>query len=329
MDPPSPRHRRTSRRLPRTRGDGPCAEGVERSVSLASPHTRGWTPHHAFLATAVGRLPRTRGDGPTPLPARSSRRSASPHTRGWTPEGGRRAGRAHGFPAHAGMDPGLPDGLTYTAGLPRTRGDGPSAVGGVASGQSASPHTRGWTRVAPVGHDEFFGFPAHAGMDPPDIARRVVARRLPRTRGDGPLVDHPAAREDQASPHTRGWTPGRRRWWRRWWGFPAHAGMDPHHSRNAHDPVGLPRTRGDGPPATRPGCAPAEASPHTRGWTWAEIGGGIQVQGFPAHAGMDPGQGPPQPRWSRLPRTRGDGPVSLTRHMDDEMASPHTRGWTR
>ena len=54
----------------------------------------------------------------------------------------------------------------------------------------------------------------------------------------------------------------------------------------------------------------------------------MQDVGFPAHAGMDRGGGGRARARSRLPRTRGDGPVTTSVNVDRGGASPHTRGWT-
>ena len=205
-------------------------------------------------------------------------------------------------------------------------------------------------------------------MDP--IIREWTSRcwRLPRTRGDGP---RPAAcwrRRMMASPHTRGWTQRGADYDVSTWGFPAHAGMDPRGDRARAVPGGLPRTRGDGPLTAIAKHVEAVASPHTRGWTWMLTVRDQGFAGFPAHAGMDPSNRPPQPRqersphtrgWTlprpagpeleagfpahagmdphrpvprtgppRLPRTRGDGPVTAGIGHLMPAASPHTRGWT-
>ena len=125
MDPQPAPPSETTRRLPRTRGDGPGDTFLRLQRGRASPHTRGWTragvaghvrghgfPAHAGMdplcdtcGRVLPRLPRTRGDGPgRPIPPAGVVR-ASPHTRGWTP--GRPSMRTSpaGFPAHAGMDP--------------------------------------------------------------------------------------------------------------------------------------------------------------------------------------------------------------------------------
>ena len=106
MDLVTPDRPHQQSRLPRTRGDGSSISRYCEMSRLASPHTRGWTPHragheidgsgfpaHAGMDPTVspdssrsGGLPRTRGDGPKDESHISLGEGASPHTRGWTPE---------------------------------------------------------------------------------------------------------------------------------------------------------------------------------------------------------------------------------------------------
>ena len=348
MDPSRSRRRTRRTRLPRTRGDGPVASQSVSEVPGASPHTRGWTPRRVLQPRRVGGFPRTRGDGPAHRPTMPAADGASPHTRGWTRDSQHPRVNLRGFPAHAGMDrwPGVErPGHPW---LPRTRGDGPCPAPATHIMYLASPHTRGWTPRQIVSVEADHGFPAHAGMDPSTMPRRTGRRRLPRTRGDGPLIEHFGRREFQASPHTRGWTPDPRVERMGCGGFPAHAGMDPRTPNPRKSPRRLPRTRGDGPVIEKCGEWQIEASPHTRGWTPCSRGTGTSESGFPAHAGMDPpstsrrrpigglprtrGDGPALPRLRpahrRLPRTRGDGPPSGVALVGIHRASPHTRGWT-
>ena len=192
-------------------------------------------------------LPRTRGDGPSMVSSSVDPRAASPHTRGWTRGVARLPGGRRGFPAHAGMDPDPDTRRCRRARLPRTRGDGPDYTGSVTQLNAASPHTRGWTRLARACGEIGDGFPAHAGMDPPSTTPARHRSRLPRTRGDGPITEWMPSWMAWASPHTRGWTrrDGPRTWHQP--GFPAHAGMDPPRKRWRQQPRRLPRTRGDGP----------------------------------------------------------------------------------
>ena len=50
------------------------------------------------------------------------------------------------------------------SGLPRTRGDGPAGRLSPGCWRTASPHTRGWTRIIQHGSRSLQGFPAHAGI---------------------------------------------------------------------------------------------------------------------------------------------------------------------
>ena len=193
---------------------------------MASPHTRGWTleardldrvqigfPAHAGMdrcragwSTTRTRLPRTRGDGPTVIPITSPHWRASPHTRGWTRPPVRLPRTAAGFPAHAGMDRSPSATPARPARLPRTRGDGPAAERIARQFQAASPHTRGWTRHDGDRDGNRDGFPAHAGMDLRRGRGLPPCRRLPRTRGDGPVPPETQDKMQRASPHTPGWT---------------------------------------------------------------------------------------------------------------------------
>ena len=155
-------------------------------------------------------------------------------------------------------------------------------------------------------------------------------KRLPRTRGDGPLI-------------AGAWLSKLRSW-----GSPAHAGMDrrcspaasshaavraPPHTRGwtpspaVRRSTGLPRTRGDGPlPDYR--ATTTAAPPHTRGWTPAGVLHRDAGPGSPAHAGMDPRSRRSRACGPRLPRTRGDGPDQDEFEYEEGLAPPHTRGWT-
>ena len=186
-------------------------------------------------------------------------------------------------------------------------------------------------------------------MDPRRRPAIGSARRLPRTRGDGPLTQAGSSCISKASPHTRGWTRETRRPDVSLEGFPAHAGMDPSRICPSPTPPRLPRTRGDGPGRGSTRRRRRQASPHTRGWTRDRPGRAGRPRGFPAHAGMDPrgvvsrtstpgfpahaGMDPRAGRDSStrswLPRTRGDGPMSVIEPTNTSRASPHTRGWTR
>ena len=186
------------------------------------------------------------------------------------------------------MDPAALAGCGSGERLPRTRGDGPATRYPRSQDGQASPHTRGWTLAGtpPAGWPT--GFPAHAGMDHDAISDALEGTRLPRTRGDGPLVGGTAGKVIGASPHTRGWTPCADQPGCQRLGFPAHAGMDRRRRGRCWACNRLPRTRGDGPCHADQAATLRRASPHTRGWTLFDHVLRRLVEGFPAHAGMDP-----------------------------------------
>ena len=284
MDPPAGALPLLRRRIPRTRGDGPASRRARRPFSKDSPHPRGWTPASwqarggklGFPApagmdrlgsnrrTGGRRIPRTRGDGPSIDSPRSSPASDSPHPRGWT-GGLRHHDRlAGGFPAPAGMDPA---GGRGGRGIPRTRGDGPSARPPRRRMARDSPHPRGWTLDRQPPQQPRLGFPAPAGMDRRADTRPAPRSRIPRTRGDGPSTSRRTMRCAMDSPHPRGWTLQVPIAVARVRGFPAPAGMDPCASPAPINWAWIPRTRGDGPAAGWRCTECGWDSPHPRGWT--------------------------------------------------------------
>ena len=90
--------------------------------------------------------------------------------------------------------------------VPRRRGDGPGEALQLAWHAQCSPQARGWTDFGSVNIAGQRVFPAGAGMDRVGDAHNDHGRRVPRTRGDGPL----SATRDEAcspcSPQARGWT---------------------------------------------------------------------------------------------------------------------------
>ena len=247
MDPVSVVVSQSGMRFPRTRGDGPLLDPVDRAAMQVSPHTRGWTPDavtpsgkstgfpaHAgmdpdggMMTLRVTGFPRTRGDGPESSAELGAAAAVSPHTRGWTWARSPTRPRGRGFPAHAGMDPRRRRSRNRGTRFPRTRGDGPGGARTPVGLGRVSPHTRGWTPHPGQERPRHLGFPAHAGMDPTDGHHHDDLSRFPRTRGDGPDTTRSVIRYRSVSPHTRGWTrpaPGHHPHGR---GFPAHAGMDP------------------------------------------------------------------------------------------------------
>ena len=226
------------------------------------------------------------------------------------------------------MDPSGHSASHMRARFPRPRGDGPLTGAVSPEGRLVSPPTRGWT-VPVVGVAELRrGFPAHAGMDPPQSTQGTAPARFPRPRGDGPETDDVATPDLEVSPPTRGWTTTARWLSRSSTGFPAHAGMDRCSRRSLPPCRRFPRPRGDGPTSQLRMRVEATVSPPTRGWTRERITESDVDGGFPAHAGMDPARSrhSPAPRW--FPRPRGDGPIYIAAETEAAAVSPPTRGWT-
>src|SRR5690606_28173596 len=180
-------------------------------------------------------------------------------------------------------------------------------------------------------------------------------RRLPRTRGDGPVTSRPSLNLTLAPPHARGGTDTDEAGRVGGEGSPARAGMDRRRRVPARATRGLPRTRGDGPTPTSLAEWEERAPPHARGWTHRYLWLDDDYCGSPARAGMDPwgngraarrrrlprtrGDGPRDlstcPACSRLPRTRGDRPICLlpvavvTKRMVSTNAEPNANRWGR
>ena len=70
-------------------------------------------------------------------------------------------------------------------------------------------------------------------------------------------------------------------------------------------------------------------APLTRGWTQHPGARRLPGPGCPAHAGMDPACSRVMLPLVRLPRSRGDGPVSLAKPTPGTLVAPLTRGWTQ
>ena len=192
-----------------------------------------------------------------------------------------------------------------------------------------SPHTRGSTRpsLGLAGGDQ--GFPAHAGIDPSASFPRAAFSRFPRTRGDRPYVSIDDIDGLVVSPHTRGSTVFRLEEPFAVSGFPAHAGIDRSCANASSLRKRFPRTRGDRPELRHLPRKVLQVSPHTRGSTRRKPRGARGLQGFPAHAGIDPSPRRVSTVSCRFPRTRGDRPDRPVSDSALDLVSPHTRGSTR
>ena len=191
-------------RLPRARGDRPCAEGSPCACCAAPPRPRGSTRHlpgrqdirRGSPAPAgidppmegrkerVRRLPRARGDRPCLMTRPRTTLAAPPRPRGSTPARVVSALREAGSPAPAGIDPkGRP--------MTRARGDRPT----IMNMMLRLPRARGDG-----------GSPAPAGIDPGLERDERDLVRLPRARGDRPRRAGPGAPSCAAPPRPRGST---------------------------------------------------------------------------------------------------------------------------
>ncbi|ACL64142.1 conserved hypothetical protein [Anaeromyxobacter dehalogenans 2CP-1] len=267
IDPAHVPHHHREGGLPRVRGDRP--EGASRDLGRqrASPRARGSTrAHHrggrpragfpacagidpveATVAAVTSRLPRVRGDRPRAEPGSFPDHWASPRARGSTRGEPAHRDDAHGFPACAGIDPPRSQGPGRRCRLPRVRGDRPGSHIRKALSDAASPRARGSTPVEQVAEVGGRGFPACAGIDPASTTPGRRRRRLPRVRGDRPVVDGRDRERIPASPRARGSTRPGRVLRAEVGGFPACAGIDPAARGRPSRGGGLPRVRGDRP----------------------------------------------------------------------------------
>ena len=146
-------------------------------------------PWRAQLRVGLSRLPRMRGDGPTLFDREIEDIQAPPHARGWTGANGRIYDPETGSPACAGMDPSGFSNDAAGSRLPRMRGDGPPYPALAVAREVAPPHARGWTPLHGCGRAVPRGSPACAGMDPLGATDEAATPRLPRMRGDGPMLE--------------------------------------------------------------------------------------------------------------------------------------------
>ncbi len=324
-------------RLPRTRGDRPWFMVRPLPLLAAPPHARGSTrclllgrcrglgsparagidPSWSRRSRSSTRLPRTRWDRPQMVQEGFDEFLAPPHARGSTP------GVAPSSPARAWIDPAPPHarGSPARAGidpfpatpswLPRTRGDRPVIEAVDRLVKTAPPHARGSTPDDVRAVHGTVGSPARAGIDPrrEGDTRRIDPGtiRLPRTRGDRPLIEAVDRLVKWAPPHARGSTPCSRLDRRVYAGSPARAGIDPSTGQRPQvrrgsparagidrcspsrgsAPARLPRTRGDRPGPVVPSNEASMAPTHARGSTLEVARLLLRRLGSPACAGID------------------------------------------
>ena len=164
------------------------------------------------------------------------------------------------------------------------------------------------------------------------MARRVRERwagrrRVPRPRGDGPLIDKQRRDRVARSPPARGWPGFSIAIRASVTAFPARAGMARRSVLWGTSSYSVPRPRGDGPLIDVPVYRYLLRSPPARGWPVFSGSGEVAVQAFPARAGMARRAKSASATTPRVPRPRGDGPLAITRLQAPGRRSPPARGW--
>ncbi len=213
--------------LPRTRGDPPASGCKRIGLTMSPPHPRGSTPHsighridlrvspapagiHPDLGCAHpgGRgLPRTRGDPPITAFCALFPALSPPHPRGSTIAVALAPRAALVSPAPAGIHPSPTRSSSSRRRLPRTRGDPPAAWSDLTGEFTSPPHPRGSTPIAAPIQSRSSVSPAPAGIHPGIVSVSRRRGRLPRTRGDPPLVLAVRQHDLESPPHPRGSTP--------------------------------------------------------------------------------------------------------------------------
>ncbi len=197
---------RSTRSLPRPRGDRPSITSPVRGATASPPPPRGSTLVHLLVQLvprvspapagidprwmshpiSAARLPRPRGDRPGRYVAKEHLPWSPPPPRGST-----RAARldevpADVSPAPAGIDPARASIATGPACLPRPRGDRPPTTQRASRLAESTPPPRGSTLASHWSTSAREVSPAPAGIDPCPRRGWSGARRLPRPRGDRP-----------------------------------------------------------------------------------------------------------------------------------------------
>ena len=285
-------------------------------------------PPHGHDSAGRGSLPRERGDGPPPMHGVLHRATPPPRARGWTVQDSARLPEGRASPASAGMDPHRHTRRRAEPSLPRERGDGPDSHHHRRRRTLPPPRARGWTGGRRSLRLRSTASPASAGMDPATDAGDMGLVRLPRERGDGPAVSIFSEAPSWPPPRARGWTVSAATFRASDRASPASAGMDPRQKKADGKRYRLPRERGDGPPMGDRRAPGSEPPPRARGWTHLMRQQPQEPRASPASAGMDPGDPGPAGGSLRLPRERGDGPISGFPSASVSRPPPRARGWT-
>ena len=178
---------------------------------MRSSHDAGGYPACAGIDPLVeevrllrDRLPRMRGDRPHYAKNAIRKFEATPHARGSTRVEHVTNLLDLGLPACAGIDRQDCRAPAQSEGLPRMRGDRPQLRDATAYVGRATPHARGSTLICLVIRPALDGYPACAGIDPAQRRAATTGSRLPRMRGDRPVIADSVGQAVLATPHARG-----------------------------------------------------------------------------------------------------------------------------
>ena len=133
---------------------------------------------------------------------------------------------------------------------------------------------------------------------------------LPRVRGDRPVIASSAFITAMPSPRARGSTRNTAPHGGIGRAFPAYAGIDPLSADTRYAGWGLPRVRGDRPEFLTTVLTGDPPSPRARGSTRDDGVSDRRTHAFPACAGIDLAEVARCAEVLRLPRVRGDRPLS-------------------
>ena len=171
------------------------------------------------------------------------------------------------YPACAGIDRRIIRGRNPKGCLPRMRGDRPLYHFVNHHFYSFTPHARGSTFIATIITCCSHVYPACAGIDLGLYLRRKRRRRLPRMRGDRPIILFLLFIDPEFTPHARGSTLLRNSFQSVLAVYPACAGIDLLRKKVYFFARRLPRMRGDRPCTSRMWSVVYPFTPHARGST--------------------------------------------------------------
>ena len=191
----------------------PHARGSTESVKLfpwffrVYPACAGIDLYMKMDISTANSLPRMRGDRPREYQHCHDLPLFTPHARGSTAVAS--AVQEHGvvYPACAGIDLCFGPVRILGFGLPRMRGDRPYTDPVDRKAYLFTPHARGSTPKDDFLRVFLIVYPACAGIDlvPGQVSERL--HRLPRMRGDRPILIFLDTHDYQFTPHARGSTP--------------------------------------------------------------------------------------------------------------------------